>query len=283
MKNYIDPHLHFDAMSWEDLELMAICGVHTVISHTYYPHLVSSITSQMIFDLWDRLLTQEMWRADQILLNLRIAIGVNMMSVPSDFKKILTKLPEYFEKGKVVAVGEVGIDPRSSTCSVGQQEEILFREFELAKEYRIPIVIHTPPETKAELGSGFASATTYSTIDIVNRIIDISETVSLPLENLVIDHLGGNKLVIERVLKAGAWAGITVQPWRKVTDLDAAKFVNEFGPERILIDTDSGGWLPSDPLGVPKTAYAMRKVGLSDETIRMVLFDNPVKVFNLKF
>jgi predicted metal-dependent TIM-barrel fold hydrolase len=56
MKNLIDPHLHFEAMNWEDLELMAICGIHTVVSHTYYPHLVSSISSQMIFDLWDRIM-----------------------------------------------------------------------------------------------------------------------------------------------------------------------------------------------------------------------------------
>jgi len=50
---------------------------------------------------------------------------------------------------------------------------------------------------------------------------------------------------------------------------------------RILVSSDSRSRHRSDPLSVPRIALQMRRLGLSEEDITKVFYDNPNKVFNL--
>jgi hypothetical protein len=54
--------------------------------------------------------------------------------------------------------------------------------------------------------------------------------------------------------------------------------VKQYGPERIMINS-AADWGISDPLAVPKTAALMKQKGISDETIRMVTYQNAITAF----
>jgi predicted metal-dependent TIM-barrel fold hydrolase len=83
------------------------------------------------------------------------------------------------------------------------------------------------------------------------------------------------------ITEAGFNAGVTVQPWRKVAPADAAKMMENADLDRVILNTDSALALASDPLGVPKTALEMRKLGFKGEDISKVVYDNAKRVFGL--
>ena len=55
----IDPHLHIDSRTREDLTSMATAGISAVVTLTYYPHLHLSITSQTLLDYFERVINFE--------------------------------------------------------------------------------------------------------------------------------------------------------------------------------------------------------------------------------
>ena len=83
-----------------------------------------------------------------------------------------------------------------------------------------------------------------------------------------------------------AWAiwhaGISVAPMRRITPEDAAKIVADNDLNQVLVSSDTRLRHRSDPLGVPRTAFQMRRLGFSEEDIRKVFCDNPRRVFDLR-
>ena len=84
---------------------------------------------------------------------------------------------------------------------------------------------------------------------------------------------------IRLVLDRGYWAGITLYPTTKATPERAADMVEMYGAERILVNS-SADWGPSDPLAVPKFIFQMRRRGHSEETVRRLVYENPLEFFN---
>jgi hypothetical protein len=54
--------------------------------------------------------------------------------------------------------------------------------------------------------------------------------------------------------------------------------VKEYGTERIMINS-AADWGISDPLAVPKTAALMKSIGISNEDIRLVTYQNAITAF----
>ena len=50
--------------------------------------------------------------------------------------------------------------------------------------------------------------------------------------------------------------------------------------DRLMLDSDSSPKL-SDALSVPKAVHEARKLGVNDKDIQKVVWDNPVKFYNL--
>ena len=56
--------------------------------------------------------------------------------------------------------------------------------------------------------------------------------------------------------------------------------VAEYGPDRILVETDSAGVLRSDVFAVKRTIFEMYRMGIDVDAIRQVVFENPRRLLS---
>jgi len=261
----VDPHIHIDSRTRDDLASMAIAGITAVVTQTYYPHLNLSVTSQTVLDIYERAIKFETWRGKQELIDVYVGIALNPVNIPLDYEKVLEAIPQYLMEEKVVAIGEIGLEPGSQTCpDLTRQREILRAQLKIAKEHDIPVVFHTPHLDKETW---------------VEQYLDLITQEKVAPSKVVIDHADAS--VTKKILDFGCNVGITVQPWRGLGPQDAAKILKDCDLGSVLIDSDCNVTLPSDPLSVPKTALEMKRIGFSEDDIRQVVFENPARIFNL--
>jgi len=261
----IDPHIHIDSRTREDLAPMATAGIITVVSLTYYPHLHLPITAQTLLDYFERAINFETWRGKQELIDVYVGVALNPVNIPPDYARVLEVIPEYIAKERVVAIGEIGLEPGSQTCpDITRQKEILRAQLKIAKEYGMPVVFHTPHSNKETW---------------VEQYLDLIAQAEMEPSKVVIDHADAS--VAKKVFDFGCNVGISVQPWRGLGPKDAAKILKDCDLNSVLINSDCNSTLLSDPLSVPKTALEMRRSGFSEADIKQVVFKNPVRIFNL--
>jgi predicted metal-dependent TIM-barrel fold hydrolase len=245
---------------------MYLAGLRTIVTPVQYD-AAHAISSEIIRETWDYLFDVHIPRAEKNLIKAYGLIGISMVSTPKDDPTGLFEiLPEYLKRPDVVGIGEVGFEPGSKTCQdLKFQEELFNKQLLIAKEVGVSVVVHVPnpPERKKEF---------------TERSLALCKRCKIPMEQVVIDHCSGAN--IKQVLNSGAYAAISVQPWRGITPDIAAALVCEYGPDKIMIDSDcSSGW--SDPLSVPKTAAALKKKGISDEVIAMVCLSNSKQAYGI--
>nr|GFD15193.1 hypothetical protein [Tanacetum cinerariifolium] len=70
-------------------------------------------------------------------------MGLHPCSVKADFEQELYRLEDWLSKRPFVAVGECGIDLYWDKTFLPQQQEALRVQLRLAKQYDLPIVLHT--------------------------------------------------------------------------------------------------------------------------------------------
>ncbi|MBA7683678.1 hypothetical protein ES703_92058 [subsurface metagenome] len=222
-------------------------------------------SSEAELQYYERTLAGETRRAADYFVDVYVILGINMNAVPPDYEKVLEALPGYLNRDRVVGIGEIGLEPRSSTCpDLAKQEEILKAELKMAKEHNKTVVLHLPPTERTKW------------IEHYLRLIDETR---LERGKVVIVH--ADAATTKMIIDTGCIAGISVLPMRRITPEDAAKIVAENDMDSILVSSDSRIRHRSDPLSVPRIALQMRPLGLSEEDVKRVFFDNPNKVFNL--
>jgi len=75
--------------------------------------------------------------------NVFLMMGLHPTSVKENYKNELDHVYEQFKKRKFYAVGEIGIDLYWDTSTLEIQQDAFRKQIQLAKEYRLPIVIHS--------------------------------------------------------------------------------------------------------------------------------------------
>ena len=71
-----------------------------------------------------------------------LMMGLHPTSVKEDFEKELAHVEEQFKLRSFYAVGEIGIDLFWDTTTLSIQKTAFKRQIQLAKKYKLPIVIH---------------------------------------------------------------------------------------------------------------------------------------------
>lgn len=69
-------------------------------------------------------------------------MGLHPTSVKENFNEELDLVEHWLKKKKFIAIGETGIDLYWDKTFYEEQETVFSRQLELAKEYKVPIVIH---------------------------------------------------------------------------------------------------------------------------------------------
>ncbi len=252
-----DPHIHMTSRSTDDYEAMARAGILAIVEPAFWLGQPRTHVGSFV-DYFNSLLGWERFRASQFGIRHFCTIGLNPKEAnnPKLSDEVLAMLPRFLAKDGVVAVGEIGFDDQTD-----EEEDCLRRQIELAAEFQLPILIHTPHRDKKR--------GTIRTIDVVRR-------AGFPEERVLIDH--NNEETLPIVLETRCWAGHTIYPNTKMDEQRMAALVKKYGTDRIIVNS-AADWGISDPLKVPKTIAVMREQGMPDEQIQTIVWDNPVAFF----
>jgi len=71
-----------------------------------------------------------------------LMMGLHPTSVGDNFKEELAHVAQQFEERKFYAVGEIGVDLYWDTSTLEIQQKAFRAQIQLAKQYKLPIVIH---------------------------------------------------------------------------------------------------------------------------------------------
>lgn len=255
----IDPHAHMIARTTDDYEAMARAGIVAVIEPAFWLGQLRTNVGSFI-DYFSTITGFERFRAGQFGIRHYCTIGLNPKEAnnPALAEAVLDILPRFLGKEGVVALGEIGYDEQTPL------EDKAFRaQIELAKEFDLPIMIHTPHRDKKQ-GT--------------RRSMDVLEECGFDPARCVIDH--NNEETVAEVLDRGYWCAFTIYPSTKMGNERLAEIVAQYGPERIIVDS-ACDWGVSDPLAVPKSARLMAARGISAEAIHKVVYANALAVYGL--
>ncbi len=252
-----DPHIHMTSRTTDDYVAMAAADIIAVVEPAFWLGQPRT-TAGAFVDYFNHLLGWERFRASQFGIRHFCTIALNPKEAnnPRLSDEVIELLPRYLSKEGVVAVGEIGYDDQTDS-----EEKYLIRQIELAAEFNLPVLIHTPHRDKKN-----------GTI----RTLALVRDLGFPEERTLIDH--NNEETLPFVLDTGCWAGHSIYPNTKMDEARMVKLVKQYGSERIIINS-AADWGVSDPLKVPKTASAMREAGIPAATIEKIVWDNPAAFF----
>ncbi len=254
----LDPHIHMSSRTTADYIAMREAGVVAVIEPAFWMGQPRT-TVGSFKDYYSSLVGFERFRAAQFGIRHYCAIGLNSKEANNEAlaEEVMDLIPSYAGKEGVVAIGEIGYDDMSAI-----EERYFHEQCDLAKELDLPVMIHTPHRNKKA-----------GTI----RSMDLIEEHGIAPSAAVIDH--NNEETVQSVLDRGFWAGFTIYPRTKMGNERMAALVEQYGPERIIIDS-SADWGVSDPLAVAKTAELMRQRDIPEEHIEATCYGNALAAYS---
>lgn len=251
-----DPHIHMTSRTTNDYEAMYAGGVRALVEPAFWLGQPRTNVGSFL-DYFDSLLGWERFRAAQFGIRHHATIALNPKEANDPrCVPVLDEIPRYLVKEGVVAVGEIGYDSMTPA-----EDEAFSRQLELALEYSLPVMVHTPHREKL--------AGTHRTLDVVR------ESGVAP-GMVVVDHL--NETNVEIVKDAGAWMGFSIYPDTKMDEQRMVAILSRYGTERVLVNS-AADWGRSDPLKTVSTANAMLAAGFSADDVDQVLWRNPVEFY----
>ncbi|MBZ5555640.1 MAG: TatD family hydrolase [Acidobacteriia bacterium] len=252
-----DPHIHMTSRTTDDYEAMAAAGIVAIVEPAFWLGQPRTTVGSFV-DYFNSLVGWERFRASQFGIRHFCTMGLNPKESnnPRLTDEVLALLPRFLDKDGVVAIGEIGFDDQTDA-----EERSFARQVELARDFNLPVLIHTPHRDKKQ-----------GTI----RSIEVIRSVGFPEERVLIDH--NNEETLPIVLASRCWAGHTIYPNTKMDEQRMAALVQKYGSDRIVVNS-AADWGISDPLKVPKTIAVMRAHGVPDATIQKIVWDNPVAFF----
>ncbi len=254
---FFDPHIHMLSRTTDDYENMARAGILGVIEPAFWQGQPRTQAGSFI-DYFDALIGWEHFRASQFGIRHYCTMGINPKETNQvDMaEEVLKLLPRYCQKDTVVGVGEIGYDDQTP-----EEDRFFAAQIELAMEYDLPILIHTPHRDK---------------VKGTERTIALVKETGVNEEMVIIDHL--NEQTLPMVLETGCWRGHSIYPHTKMSEQRMVNLLKQYGTEKMVVNS-AADWGRSDPLKVPKTGAEMAKSGFSDADIEKVLFENPINFF----
>jgi len=255
----IDPHAHMISRTTDDYEAMANVGVVAVIEPAFWLGQPRTNIGSFI-DYFSLISGFERFRAGQFGIRHYCTIGLNPKEANNEAlaEAVIEALPRFLVKEGVVAMGELGYDEQTPL-----EDKALRAQIELAKEFELPIMIHTPHRDKRP-----------GTL----RTMDVLKEHGFDPARCVIDH--NNEETIREVRDRGYWCAFSIYPNTKMSSERMAAIVESYGPERLIVDS-ACDWGVSDPLAVAKTARLMAQCGVSADAIHQVVYANALKVYGL--
>jgi TatD DNase family protein len=194
-------------------------------------------------------------------------IGLHPTSVKDDYMQELSIVRHELLSNKYYGIGEIGVDLHWDKSFHKEQEFVLRYQLELAKEFNLPVAIHTR--------SSFEEA-----IDIVREVKD---------DNLkgVFHCFGGSYQQAIDIIDMGFLLGIGGVVTFKNSGLD--KVIDHIGLEHIILESDSPYLTPSPYRGMRNESAYLTLIaekiaelkGVSIEEVARITTQNALELFKI--
>ncbi len=247
-------HLYSEAFD-EDRQAMMQRALDANVSRFFVPAIDSTYTESM-FQL-------EKEYPDNVFL----MMGLHPTHVKDNYKEELTHVEEMLSKRKFVAVGEIGIDLYWDKTTLGIQQEAFRHQIQLARQYKLPIVIHCR--------------------DAFKEIFEVLEDEKD--DNLfgVFHCFTGNIEQAHRAISYNMKLGIGGVVTFKNGKID--QFLNQIDLKHIVLETDSPYLSPTPYRGKRnESGYiinVLKKVSeiynLSEEEVAQIATQNSQEIFSI--
>jgi predicted metal-dependent TIM-barrel fold hydrolase len=241
----------------DDYERMALAGITAVLEPAFWLGQPRTSVGSFV-DYFDAILGWERFRAEQYGVRHYVTLALNPKEANDDRvnEGVLALLPRYLEKDGVLGVGEIGFDEMTK-----KEEQFFARQLELAKEKKLPVLIHTPHRDK---------------VRGVERSLAMVKEAQFPAEMVLLDH--NNEETVAVAIESGCALGFSIYPDTKMDEARMVAVLQKYGTTNMILNS-ACDWGKSDPLKVPRTALLMRKKGFPEREIEKVVWDNPVQFF----
>lgn len=149
--------------------------------------------------------------------NVFLMMGLHPTHVNENYKDELKHVEQMLAKRKFYAVGEIGIDLYWDKSTLGIQQEAFIHQIQLAKQYKLPIVIHCR--------------------DAFDEIFEILETEKSSDLYGIFHCFTGTLQQAHQAISYNMKLGIGGVATFKNGKID--QFLNEIGLEHIVLETDA--------------------------------------------
>lgn len=251
-----DTHTHLYSESFDDDRNEMIDRARAAgVSRFFIPAIDSSYT-QAMYDL-------ESNYPDEVFL----MMGLHPTSVKDNYEEELTHVEAQFSLRKFYAVGEIGIDLYWDQSTLEQQKIAFKRQIQLAKKYKLPIVIHCR-----------------EAFDEIFEVLETERDDSLfGIFHCFTGTLEQAKMAVRFGMKLGIGGVVTFKNGK----ID--QFLNEIPLDHIVLETDSPYLSPVPYRGKRNEssylALVCRKLatvyGVSEEKIARITTANSKEIFGI--
>jgi len=252
----IDTHTHLYLEEYnEDRKQIVESAISNNIKYMLLPNIDSSSIRPMM-DL-----------CDEFPKNCFPMMGLHPTYVKENYEEELAMVNQWLEKGKFYGIGETGIDLYWDKTFFNEQKIAFSHQIELAKKYKLPIVIHSR--------------------ESFDEIYPILDDLNTPDLNGVFHCFTGNIEQAEKIIDLGLKLGIGGVLTFKNSGLD--KVVEQIDIDHIILETDSPYLTPVPFRGKRNQSayinYIAEKLSLikdtSKERIAEITSQNAIGLFNL--
>lgn len=253
---FIETHGHMISRTTDDYQHMAIAGCVAITEPAFWAGWDRKSADS--FDDYFRQLTEfEPGRAAQYGIRHYTWLCLNPKEGEDRAlaREVVRRIPRYLDRPNVLGIGEIGMNRVTRN-----EVETFIDHTELALDHKQLILIHTPHLEDKYKGTKVT-------------IGNLLKFPRLDPSRVLIDHAEEHTAKI--ILSEGFYTGLTLYPNTKVSLARACDIVERYGPDRVCVNS-ACDWGPSVPLAVPQFALEMRRRGHSPQTIRRIVFENPI-------
>ncbi len=249
----LDSHTHANTMPNSAIELMNVAGIEKLVLCSFVP---VARNAETLCDHFEELCTFQKDRLDKYGIESYAFVGIHPLCIPENWRRALEFMEDYLSDGRAVGIGEVGLHN-----SWEKEEEVLLSQFELAKEYDTPVIVHTPP---------------FERVRAVEKTLKLAEKAGVDFGKLVIDHTSVDTVGI--VNDSNAVPGLSVKPGILSAE-DLIANLDDF--EVGLLNSDCANVTNTDPLAVPKAVSFMLREGVERSIVEKMCWKNARSVYGI--
>ncbi|WP_246998382.1 TatD family hydrolase [Halosolutus gelatinilyticus] len=301
---WIDVHNHAHTLSWDDRERYALsgCEAMVMVASGYHWTPYKPVRAADVRFLWDDAINRRAAIERNHFFEAKLGLGIHTGVRIENPDELLDAMDDYCALDEVVAIGETGVTPSQhvSAWDVDQQRAIVQAQMELADDHDLPVILHTPNRTtdsgrtyrpgmgipgyekNAELSQEPVIDAENPALEAVKLDVEAMRDADLDDERVVASHADPNNTDY-LMAETECYLSYTIgHSWLiGVTAADVADAIDEYGPERIMIDTDCANVLRTDPFALKRAIFELYRYGIDEEAIRTVVRENPRDVFDI--